>query len=244
MGAGVFISGTDTNIGKTVVTTALAQVLRDAGVDAIPFKPIQTGARWENGAWHRDDVAFYKKHLDIIHDDDEICPVCYEEPVAPSVAARFSGKSLDINQIATAFDRLIQKHSFVLVEGAGGLAVPITDHGYTMADLAHTLKIPLIIVSRAGLGTINHTVLTVKYAHHKDVPVLGIMLNQGSSKPDLAEQTNPGVILQMTGSAILAKLPLVQGDIHQRAGFQQYCQSLAQQINVTKFLQEVSKWSR
>ncbi|MDD5643642.1 MAG: dethiobiotin synthase, partial [Syntrophales bacterium] len=128
-------------------------------------------------------------------------------PLAPGVAAAREGVKVDLERVAAALRELARRYDFLVVEGAGGLYVPLVDNNFLVLDLACWLKLPLLVVARAGLGTINHTALTVLAARRAGLAVAGVILNRGSASPGLAEQTNPEVIEALTGVPILGKVP-------------------------------------
>lgn len=207
----LFITGTDTGVGKTVVTGALAGALRRRRIDCGVMKPIQTGAtRNPDGTWHAPDAEYLIAASGVNDRLALVCPQIFEAPAAPSVAAAEEDRTVDLGAIKSAFQTLTQRHKMTLVEGAGGLAVPIQGR-YTMADLAHELNIPVLIVARAGLGTINHTVLTVEYARAKGLTVMGIVLSGYPEEPDLAEQTAAGEIELLTMTLVLGAFPRLSG---------------------------------
>ena len=128
-------------------------------------------------------------------------------PLAPGVAAPREGVTVDLERIAAAWQELGSRYSLLVTEGAGGLYVPIRDNDFLVLDMVRWLRLPLIVVARAGLGTINHTVLTVKAAQHAGVPVAGVVINRYPENPSLAEETNPEVIAALTDTPILARVP-------------------------------------
>lgn len=135
---------------------------------------------------------------------------CLELPLAPAVAADLEGKTIELDLILDHVERMAGKHEFVLVEGAGGLLVPLIGSQITVADLALLLGLPLLIVARPGLGTINHTALTVACAKAKGLTVAGIVINgYNHQNPSLAEETNPKVIEDMTGVPVVGLMPKV-----------------------------------
>lgn len=174
--AGVFITGTDTGVGKTVVTAALGLALKGAGIDVGVMKPVETGAPLQQGRRTGGDAALLRR---LIAPDDplrDVNPIALELPAAPAAAARHAGVTIDLAQIREAYARLSARHEIVLVEGAGGLLVPL-DAKTTMADLALALDCPLIVVARKRLGTLNHTLLTLREADRLGCRVLGVVLN-------------------------------------------------------------------
>lgn len=202
---GIFITGTDTEIGKTIIAGGLAAALKATGVDVGVMKPIATG-----GISHptvSEDAIFLQHAAQV---DDALAfinPICLRHPLAPSVAAALEGVAIDLSQVDVAFNRLCQRHQFMVVEGVGGLAVPIQGE-LVVADLAKRLNLPLLIVARASLGTINHTLLTVTFARSFDLEIRGVVLNglQADAK-GLAEETNPEEIARLTRLPILGIVP-------------------------------------
>ncbi len=207
----LLVSGTDTDVGKTLVAGGLARLLRDRGVDVGVMKPVASGvppdadAEWLIAAAGVDDPL------------ELVCPLRFRDPLAPAVAAQLAGQAVEIAHIHQAFAALSARHRFLIVEGVGGLLVPI-DWDYDVRRLASDLALPLLIVARAGLGTINHTVLTVEAARARGLTVSGIVLCESRDQPaGLAEQTNPAAIERLTDAPVLGTLRYlsdqVRGDI-------------------------------
>ena len=166
----IFITGTDTGVGKTHVTALLLAELRSRGVRAAAFKPIACGAGG------RRDAKIYAELMDHEQPLDVLNPIYLRYPLAPSVAAKLERRRIDLAKIRRAYSQLTTHYSPVLVEGAGGLLVPIA-RNYYVANLARDLGLPVLIVARLGLGTINHTLLTVRQAQAMGLHVCGIVLN-------------------------------------------------------------------
>ena len=202
--AGIFITGTDTGVGKTAVAGGLAGALADKGLRVGVMKPIQSGAGFRNGTFYSPDAEFMIAACGAQDEMELVCPVMLREPLAPSVAADIEGKTIDLDIIKNAYLELERRHDIVIVEGAGGIAVPIKDN-FLYSDLIKCLGIPAIIVARAGLGTINHTFLTVEYAKTCGISVTGVIIND--FKGGMAEETNPGIIEGLTGVPILGIIP-------------------------------------
>jgi dethiobiotin synthetase len=139
-----------------------------------------------------------------------VCPVLLDAAAAPAVAAAEAGQEIHILPILDAFEMLSASHELMIVEGAGGLAVPVVGK-YLLADLMLELELPLIVVARASLGTINHTLLTIHYARQHGLTVLGVVINGYPAEPDLAERTAPALIEHLSGVPVLAILPHVAG---------------------------------
>ncbi|MDW7727863.1 MAG: dethiobiotin synthase [Candidatus Methanoperedens sp.] len=202
--AGIFITGTDTSIGKTAVAGGLAGALADKGLDVGVMKPVQSGAGLRNGMFYSPDAEFMIAACGSQDEMELVCPVMLREPLAPSVAAELEGKTVDVGIIKNAYLELERRHDIVIVEGAGGIAVPVKDN-FLYSDLIRFLGMPVIIVARAGLGTINHTFLTAEYAKTCGITVTGVIIN--GFKGGTAEETNPGIIEKLTGVPILGIVP-------------------------------------
>jgi dethiobiotin synthetase len=213
--AGIFITGTDTEIGKTVVAGGLAAVLKAAGVDVGVMKPIASGGVEHKGRFVSEDAIFLKHAAQVDDALDLINPICLRHPLAPSVAAKIEGVSIDLRQIDEAFAELCQRHEFIVVEGVGGIAVPVCEE-MLVADLAQRFQLPLLIVARPNLGTINHTVLTVEFAKSYSLELCGIVLNASQEQSEgPAEETNPKELARLTHLPILGTVPFderLQGD--------------------------------
>jgi dethiobiotin synthetase len=155
-------------------------------------------------------------------------------PLAPGVAAAREGVKVDLDRITQAREELASRYDLLVTEGAGGLYVPLTDTNFLVLDMIRWLWLPLIVVARAGLGTINHTVLTVKAAQQARVPVAGVVINRYPEKPSLAEETNPEVIAALTDAPILGKVPEIsqistpEGKKAFLGALEQVCHALAQ----------------
>ena len=204
---GIFITGTDTEIGKTVVAGGLAAALKAAGVNVGVMKPIASGGIEHEGRIVSEDAIFLKHAARADDALDLINPICLRQPLAPSVAAEIERVSIDLRQIDEAFAQLCQRHEFMVVEGIGGIAVPICEE-MLVANLAQRFQLPLLVVARPNLGTINHTVLTVEFARSYSLNLRGIVLNasQEGSK-GLAEETNPKELERLTHLPILGTVP-------------------------------------
>src|SRR3990167_2155347 len=148
MNKGIFITGMDTGVGKTVVTAGLVLSLKHKGLDVGIMKPIQSGGRG--------DTEFLIKVSGVNDEIELINPYYLKKPLAPLTASEIEGVKIDITAIKNAFEELSRRHDIVIVEGIGGLLVPLTED-YFVSDLILELDIPVIVVSRVGLGTINHT---------------------------------------------------------------------------------------
>ena len=197
-----FITGTDTGIGKTYFSFLLTKYFKNKGLKAGYFKPIETGCN--------PTCEDAKKLSEITKQDiDEIVLYKFRNPVAPLVAEREEGIKISINKIKEHLENLKKKYDVLIVEGAGGIMVPITQINgkiYTYLDFVNETKLPAIIVARANLGTINHTVLTVNALKDINAEIKAVILNKATKKPDLSEKTNPQIIKEMTGIEKIIKI--------------------------------------
>jgi len=194
----VFITGTDTDVGKTIATLSLAFVLRQQGYTVGIMKPIQCSG---------EDAAFLKSSLDIDDEYNLINPYFSDKPLSPHIVFLDHKEQIDIDQIKNNLNILNSKYDFVLVEGAGGLMVPIKAD-YLMLNLIKDLSLDLIIVSRLGLGTINHSLLTINIARLNGVAILGLIFNQEHKNiAPILKETNPKAVKEFGDVSVLGKIP-------------------------------------
>jgi dethiobiotin synthetase len=203
-----FITGTDTGVGKTVVTGAIAAALSARRLSVGVLKPCESGCEEKDGALVPADAVFLRAMAGCDDALDAVCPYRLRTALAPGVAAQSEGIVIDPKLIEAFFTATCRRHDIVLVEGAGGLLVPVTDRLLTI-DLVKQLAIPLIIVGRLSLGAINHMLLTVREAQRAGAAVAGIILNHTAQEHGLAEQTNPAVICSFTDVPLLGIMPFV-----------------------------------
>jgi dethiobiotin synthetase len=195
-----FVTGTDTGVGKTHVTALLLAELRRRGINAAGFKPIACGADGRNDAQQYRAIMGHAVPLSLIN------PVYLRRPLSPHVAAHLDGQRIPLAAIRRAYVQLSKQFDLVLVEGAGGLQVPITTQ-YLMSDLARDLDLPVIVVARLGLGTINHSLLTIQAARIAGLDVRGVILNDTTGHRGLAERTNIVEVPRLTGTPLLGVVP-------------------------------------
>ena len=175
---GLFITGTDTGVGKTYVTAALARALARQGLKVGAYKPVATGVATDaDGRPYWADVETLAAALADRQDDERICPQRFRAPAAPPVAAGLEGARVDAQLLRAGANWWRGRVDILLVEGVGGLLCPLT-HDETIADLAGDLGFPLLIVSRQALGTINHTLLTIEVARSRGLRMAGVVLNE------------------------------------------------------------------
>lgn len=200
---GIFITGTDTGVGKTYVARLIAGELRRQGLDVGVMKPAETGCAARSGSMVPSDALLLMKAA-CSHDSlDLVNPYRFPKPLAPAVAASIAGKKISPGKIISAFRKLSSRHDITLVEGAGGIMVPLTG-AYCYLDLAADLGLPVLIVARPGLGTVNHTLLTIAVLRKRGLEIAGVVMNHGTpGKTGMAEKTNPGLIKKLSGVEIL-----------------------------------------
>ena len=204
---GLFVTGTDTDVGKTVIAGGIARVLTDKGQRVGVFKPIASGCRNDRQGLVSDDAEFLAHCADSEESLEHICPVRYREPLAPEVAAGRANRPIDFKSIQTYYNRLVADKDVVIVEGVGGLLVPLAQD-FTVAELAKQINLPLLIVAWAGLGTINHTLLTIEAARSRGLRVAGVIINSYvADTASLTEETNPAAIERASGVKVLAIVP-------------------------------------
>ncbi|CAM3973217.1 dethiobiotin synthase [Alicyclobacillus pomorum] len=202
---GFFITATDTEIGKTLVAGGICGALRARGMDVGVFKPVQSGHLASDAAG---DAARLKRLSGIDDDLDVICPFSFEEPLAPRLAMERAKQTVTLNHLMDKYRAVQKRHRHVVVEGAGGLVVPYTCDALVV-DCAVAMDLPMIIVARPDLGTVNHTALTVAYAQSRGLRVGGIIINgYGRNQPvGVAEQHNPAMIREVSGVDVLGVIP-------------------------------------
>lgn len=218
---GLFVTGTDTEVGKTLIAGAIARSLVRGGHRVEVFKPVATGCSRRREGLVSDDAAFLAACADSRRMLAEIAPVRYSSALAPNVAAEREGRPVDLELIFDAYRRLAADGpEAVIAEGIGGLLCPITDD-FWVIHLAGLLGLPVLIVARSGLGTINHTLLTLHAARSAGLNVVGVVMNRYLAEPpkagdgqidslhsrgdtDLAMHTNPAQIERRGRTKVLA----------------------------------------
>jgi dethiobiotin synthetase len=172
---GLFIAGTDTGVGKTIVATGLIALARKTGLCAVGYKPIETGCADINGELYPEDGAALVRASEDAIGLQECVALRFRLPAAPLRAAKMAGESVNPGQLINRFESLRTRYSPVIVEAAGGLMVPVTER-YMMIDLAVDLGLPVILVARTRLGTINHTLLSLEALAARDLKIRAVIL--------------------------------------------------------------------
>jgi dethiobiotin synthetase len=204
---GLFITGTDTGVGKTLIAGAIARILTEQGLKVGVFKPIATGCRHSREGLVSSDAEFLACCADCDYPLSVVNPVGYTTPAAPIVSADYEHRRIDFEEISSAYNYICQTCQMVIVEGIGGIRVPITED-IDLLDLAVRFQLPVVIVSRPGLGTINHTLLTIDAIRSKNLDIAGVVINgYDASKDEPAEITAPQVIARCGNVNILSVVP-------------------------------------
>ncbi len=199
--AGLFITGTDTGVGKTLVSCALARGLRAAGIDVGVMKPAETGVPADGPA----DALALVQAAEVTDELDLVCPIQFDLPAAPQAAALHAHRTLSMQRIHEAFEELHTRHTFMLVEGAGGLLVPFDDKT-TMADLAVALELPILLVARASLGTINHTLLSLEACAARGLVLTGVVLSHSNGILSDADARNLELLRNSLGERLIGEI--------------------------------------
>lgn len=203
MGKGLFITGTDTDVGKTYVTALLVKTLRKAGFDVGYYKAAISGAP----TVAESDAGFVNRFAGINEPEDMILSYLYQNAVSPHLAARIEGNPVEKEVILKAWERVTKAYPYVTMEGSGGIMCPIRHDEkavYYLEDIIRWLRLPVLVVANAGLGTINHVVTTCEYIKNRHIPVKGILLNHW--KGSIMEEDNVKMIEEITGVKVLAKI--------------------------------------
>jgi len=174
------------------------------------MKPFETGCKKVRRRIYLHDALFLKEASGSIDSLDMICPYAFREPLAPEPASAFDRVRINLTQLDRIYGEIDRRHDIVLVEGAGGILVPIKNK-FFYVDLIERWKIPVLIVARLGLGTINHTLLTTHYLHSRGVKVLGVILNDTDGVKTRATLTNPQLLKKYLPVPVLGIFPYIQG---------------------------------
>jgi dethiobiotin synthetase len=222
----LLITATDTGVGKTVVTAGLLAAARQRGLDAAPMKPTQTGCVYREGRWVAPDLEFCYGMSGYRPEPAELglaCPFPFEPACSPHLAAAMAGRRVSLPSVVYRFRRLCERHPVVFVEGVGGVRVPLNEQD-TMLDLMHALGLPVLVVTRCALGTLNHTLLTADALRTAGIPVLGLVaVHTTPGQPGLIEADNLRALPERTGLRLLACVdyePELAGETPQATTFQ------------------------
>jgi dethiobiotin synthetase len=213
---GIFIAGTDTHVGKTVVCGLLAGFLRARGVDAVTQKWVQTGTP----GWPF-DLAMHRRLMGLPETIPEgmledLCPYRFAYPSSPHLAAEREGRAVDASVIEAAYRRLEAAHEIVLVEGVGGLLVPLSK-GMLVRDLVARMGLPVLRVVGNRLGCVNHALLTVEAIRARGIPLLGLVFNRVPGGPEWSPEEllndNVRIVEEISGAPVLGEVPFLPNPV-------------------------------
>ena len=226
MNKAVFITGTDTQIGKTVIASAIVLGIRMKGIDCGAMKPVQCAG---------DDADVLKKVSQTEDPFSLINPYYFKRPLSPHLAAKLEGRRISIEKIAQSYKSLSRKHQFLVVEGAGGLLVPFKNN-FLIADLVRELNIPVIVVARLRLGTINHSLLTIEMARKRGIKVMGIIFSQSKKGPlTICEKTNSQIVSKLSRTRVLGVVPYIAA-LNKKNDDLRRLKQIAKRIDITSIL--------
>jgi dethiobiotin synthetase len=232
MEKGVFVTGSDTGVGKTVVAGAIAAAIKAQGMDVGVMKPISTGAREIDGRLVSEDARYLKEIIGSTDDDELINPIRLKPALAPTMAAAESGVTIDMDKVWKAFEELKGKHEFIVIEGIGGLMVPVDDK-LLVADMALKMDLALVVASKHSLGTINHTLLTVECAKSRNLRVKGIVINMLKDGKDFA-----GEIEKYSSVPILGTIPFKEDVSVENCTFGDIVEHFRREVNISKIMRK------
>ncbi len=209
---GVFITGTDTGVGKTIVAAALARTLLNRGIDVGVMKPVETGCALGPKGLIPTDSEFLIKAAHAKDTKNLITPYTLKASVVPCEAAEMEGVEIMEEYILDCYLQLQSRHEFMVVEGAGGLMVPVYRR-FLVSDMIQLLELPVILVARPDLGTINHSLLSIRYAQSIGLKVLGFIINRRSDEIKIAEEKSPMIIENLSGVPFLGGKPYIEDSL-------------------------------
>jgi dethiobiotin synthetase len=208
---GIFITGTNTGVGKTAVAAGLAWALRKRKIDVGVMKPFAAANKVFSKKYRSQDTAILAKASRVKDPDCNLNPFFYSIAASPLVASELKhGAPVNIKKAVHLLKKLGSKHDFLIAEGIGGIMVPLTEN-QSVAGFVKQVDLPLVIVSTANLGTLNHTLLTVMACKKFRLEITGIVLNKVSKKPNIVEQKTAEAIERFTHIKVLTLIPFSQG---------------------------------
>lgn len=209
---GLFITGADTEIGKTFITSLLTLGLRKMGHNVCPMKPIASGAVESEGQWVSEDALMYRQLGGIQEEAVRMSPLCFRKPASPHFAAELEGITIDPTAAIRSVRKLAGDYEALLVEGIGGWQVPIT-YKYTVADFAKELNLPVLVVSANRLGTISHTLLTLESIRHRGIEPAGLIFTHPHPAGDAEiARNNIETLTRMDPTPLWGVVPFLSGE--------------------------------
>lgn len=217
--AGVFVTGTDTEIGKTLVTGLLARAWLDQGLRVITQKWVQSGC-----VGFSEDIDTHLDLMGLTRDDvrdvqEAICPYLFPLPASGHLAAEDAGQSIDPEVLKRHYHSLEGTYDRVVVEGMGGLLVPY-NRQTMIVDVVQDLNLPVLIVAKNKLGSVNHCLLTIEALQRRELPILGVVYNGPEGGGDAITQDNPRIVQEISGAPILGELPWTEDKARLQAAFE------------------------
>ncbi|NIA19120.1 MAG: dethiobiotin synthase [Xanthomonadaceae bacterium] len=214
---GLFITGTDTGVGKTLIAAILAVALQQRLQKGFSYlKPMESGIQDLEDLRRKSDGARVKKAAGLPHSLEDIIPFRFREPLAPLLAAQRQQQVISHKTLLNTVRKHLHQHEFTLVEGAGGLMVPLCPE-YLVENLISDLQLPTLIVCRSALGGINHTLLTLSRLRQAKIPVVGIIINHTTGNPGIAEQNFAALVREFDQVAILGEIPYLPQPVFDKA---------------------------
>ncbi len=237
----LFITGTDTGVGKTTVAASLSAFLSlrkkmNVGV----MKPFESGLSKTNKDLLPWDAICLREASGSTDDLDDISPYTFEHPLAPEIAAGLEHVQIDIDVVDRIYKKIVKKHDVLVVEGAGGVLVPIKKD-FFYADLIERWAVPAIIIARLGLGTINHTLLTYHYLKSRGITVIGVILNNNDKTHGPAAQTNPKALRRYLEVPLLGVFPYAEGLLKEGMDREFLAEIFARNIDTAVILDHIKK---
>lgn len=218
--SGIFVTGTDTGVGKTITSAALLCALKSAGIDAVYMKPVQSGCRQKSGQLIAPDFELVCSLAGACPPKSErpfMTPYRFRRACSPHLAADLEKRPVFPGKIINSFNALKKLHDFVVVEGAGGVLTPLS-WKYSMLDLMKSLSLPVILVAKPGVGTINHTLLSLRELRRANLKILGVVFNHSSGKGEgIIEKSNKITIERLGRVPVIAELPFFRASLISRA---------------------------
>ncbi len=231
---GVFITGIDTEIGKTEIACGFAWLLRKNEIKVGVMKPFATSSKIYSKDYKSQDTAKLAKAAGVGDPDETLNPVFFSLTASPLMAAEISHKPINLKKVIEKFMFLKKKYDFIVVEGIGGVMVPITDK-VSLLHIVRKMNLPVIIVSRPKLGSINHTVMTINACREFKVPIVGIIFNQMPIRPNIVESMTPFYIERLTKTKTLSVIPFMDKRNSKKIG------SYLRDIELIKYITSSSK---
>lgn len=211
---GLFIAGTNTDVGKTLVTAGILRHLRAKGLDVVSMKPVQTGGTSTAGRLSAPDLDFHLSMAGLVATEEErslMSPYIYEPACSPHLAGRMAGHYVNLDHCQACGEQLAAAHQGVLIEGAGGLMVPLNEEE-TQLGLIIQMGAPVLLVAHIGLGTVNHCLLTIETLREAEVPIAGVIFNATApgEGEDFIGRDNPDAVAQFGAVEVLGNVPWLE----------------------------------